>query len=305
MASNITDRLEKFILRQEKAWLAKIRKSQSKFYERVVKRLYDQLDREDGRIKATAANYAIASKLERLYRDFMKTEAKTIIQFYLKQTKELLRLNQLEFEANFEKNKVNRASSSAEKNAYLAFGYNSSSNNIINGGTLDTTFSDTSPARKIINTMAIVIGGAWLIDRGLREIRKRTKGGEGQRGSLEEHVETSIPEPFQVFDRTSSREFADGIGATYIHYVGGLIDTSRDFCIVRDDEVFTEDEVSKFGTSADKYGGYTNKSRGEFSGKFRIGYDPFAHLGGHRCRHRLKYIGDEEAFSLRPGLKKK
>ena len=57
----------------------------------------------------------------------------------------------------------------------------------------------------------------------------------------------------------------------------------------------------KFGTSADEFGGYTDKSKGEFEGKSDP-YDPINDLGGIGCRHFWSWISDELAFHLRPEL---
>src|SRR5690606_32772552 len=99
-------------------------------------------------------------------------------------------------------------------------------------------------------------------------------------GLFERLMSESLPHPALNADRQTNLQVATGLELNHAFYQGGIIKTTRDFCDVRNNMVFSRDEIAKFGTSADEYGGYTNKSQGEFQGKPKT-YNPFTDLGGY------------------------
>jgi hypothetical protein len=121
-------------------------------------------------------------------------------------------------------------------------------------------------------------------------------------GLIRNLFDKNIPDPFVKLDRFIGGKYAVDLKLNYAIYQGGLIGTSRDFCIVRNNKVFSRDEILKFGTPHDEFGGYSNKALGEFDGKTEP-YNPFLDLGGYNCRHQLDFVSDELAFHLRPELR--
>jgi hypothetical protein len=111
-------------------------------------------------------------------------------------------------------------------------------------------------------------------------------------GAVEAALNTKTFDSFQQYDRTLQKSIATDLGLKYAIYQGGLIKTSRDFCIERNDRVFTSEEIELFGTKDDRYGGYTNKATGDFDGKDDP-YNPFISLGGFGCRHSLDFLSLE------------
>jgi hypothetical protein len=120
-------------------------------------------------------------------------------------------------------------------------------------------------------------------------------------GIVKKLFEKTIPDPYVRVDRFIGNTYAQKLELTYAIYQGGLIGTSRPFCRERNNRVFSRDEIARFGTPADQYGGYENKSTGDFQGKPKI-YNPFTDCGGYNCRHQLDWISDELAQALRPDL---
>ncbi len=116
-------------------------------------------------------------------------------------------------------------------------------------------------------------------------------------GAVEKELTTKTFDSFQQYDRQLHFNTAMDLGIEYFIYQGGLIKTSRAFCIKRNDRVFHKDEIALFGTPNDKYTGYTDKSKGEFDGKTKP-YNPFVDCGGHSCRHFLDGISSELAEEL-------
>lgn len=137
----------------------------------------------------------------------------------------------------------------------------------------------------------------------IKILRTEIEGNEIITSLVRAHLRTIVWDVYAEFDRNVSYKYALKLGYRAAIYEGGLIDHSRDFCIVRNGNVYTFDEISKFGTPDDTYEGYSDKSEGKFDGKPKYDYDPFLDQGGHNCRHAYSYIPDRLAIRLRPELK--
>lgn len=130
-------------------------------------------------------------------------------------------------------------------------------------------------------------------DKGESTQQKNHSGGAIEGAIVEKTFDT-----FPKADRLLSKNNAAALNLKYAIYQGGIIKTSRDFCIERNNRVFSTEEIEKFGTADDKYGGYTDKSKGEFDGKDEP-YNPFTSLGGWNCRHHLDFVSNEMAELLK------
>jgi hypothetical protein len=105
-------------------------------------------------------------------------------------------------------------------------------------------------------------------------------------GVMSRHFDTNTFDLFQTIDRIANKHYADELGLKHAIYSGTIIKTTRPFCRPKVGKVFTNAEIEAWGKE-------------EFSGKYKVGYDAFAHCGGHRCRHHLSYISDFVYDSLK------
>ena len=118
---------------------------------------------------------------------------------------------------------------------------------------------------------------------GLRQIlglRERT-------GALNRYYRAFIFDSMMQFDRMVSNAHAKQNDLNYFQYKGGLIETSRQFCIKRDGLVFRRDMADDWKNDSD-LPGYPDVAD----------YDPLIDLGRWNCRHYLLWITDEEAKEL-------
>lgn len=172
---------------------------------------------------------------------------------------------------------------------------------IVPGGYLDL-MAGTGLQRALLtyaySTQATGIGLSAYRD-GLRQL---VTGGDKPAEGLVRSMYAEAQEAFSQSDRAIQAIAAKKLGLTAFLYMGGVIATSRPFCVARNGKVFLDSEVEKFGTKADKYLGYTNKAEGLFSGKTSP-YSAFVDLGGYGCKHSLSAISNTIALKMRPDLK--
>lgn len=168
-------------------------------------------------------------------------------------------------------------------------------------GYLFNAVSDQSISRRL---KSVVVGGVQT-EAAVSKVQANMRNllGRVGVGLVEAKLSEAIPSGMLQVDRETNTAFATDLQLNHAIYQGGLIKTSREFCEERNNKVFTREEILRFGTSADKFGGYTNKSAGEFQGKTKV-YNPLTDIGGYNCRHFYSWISEDLAFVLRPELKK-
>lgn len=174
----------------------------------------------------------------------------------------------------------------------------------LRGGYLNSLLADTTVAQELrLYAYRAQLSGVGLTQyrEGLRELVLDTSEAGGGQGIYQKLYRESADQ-FSQSDRLLQDIVGQKLGWTAALYQGGLIDTSRAWCRVRNGKVFLREEIDRMGTAQDSYGGYTNKQAGEFSGKTNP-WDVMVDAGGHGCRHTWNFLPNTAAMNLRPNLK--
>jgi hypothetical protein len=172
---------------------------------------------------------------------------------------------------------------------------------VVPGGYLALLQGDTSVAKQVLTyAYQAQASGAGLpaYRDGLNAL---ILGGDPVGLGVVQGLYRSSGDDFAQADRALQTVAARELGLTAFLYQGGLIDSSRPFCVARNGKVFLDFEIAKFGTPKDPYGGYSNKSQGLFSGK-PDPYDPMLNCGGYSCRHHWHGVPSVTALRMRPDL---
>ncbi|KAA9333394.1 hypothetical protein F0P96_10520 [Hymenobacter busanensis] len=188
--------------------------------------------------------------------------------------------------------------------AYLrqSFGIDAAGN-LTPAGYLATFVGDTSAQRALLQyAYRSQAAGVGLREyqQGLSDLVQGSSDKPTQ--GLYHQLHRDAPDTYQRADRALQGLAAEELQLQAALYQGGLIDSSRPFCVARNGKVFLREEIARFGTAKDTYGGYSNKKAGEFHGK-NADYNPLTDAGGHNCRHGYHFIPNSVAMRLRPELK--
>ena len=111
-----------------------------------------------------------------------------------------------------------------------------------------------------------------------------------EKASIEKYFSRWTHDIYVQYDRIGENQLRKKLGLTFAMYVGGEIETSREFCIERNGEVFHESEIMKWVDL-------------EWQGKPESGYNPIIDCGGYNCRHKLRWISKELAARKRPEVR--
>lgn len=118
------------------------------------------------------------------------------------------------------------------------------------------------------------------------------EGNENRLGAFTKHYRAFTFDVYAQLNSFTSALYAEKLGLYHFIYNGGLIKTSRKFCIKRNAGVYSTDEAEEWVNDPDLTA-ITNKEN----------YNWVVDRGGYNCRHTIDYIAKEVAYVMRPELK--
>lgn len=296
----ITSLKEKFIEERKKILASNVSDLQKKLYKKLFTQLLDALDTEQGNILNSDANLTRISVIDKIFRDFEKELAKTMRGVATDYN------NILSYNNNYYSQFNTALFSSVKKtvhDAMLARTGITSNGGFEKDGFIDSFIADKTISRQVKQTVLSGVMNGTKMSELIKTLNTTIEGTETNAGVLENHFRTFVYDTYSQFDRESSNQFAVQLDMNYAIYGGGLVDASREFCIKRNGKVFTRNEIHQFGTPQDKFGGYTNKSKGQFQGKPK-NYIPERDMGGYNCGHTYEWVSYAIAKTLRPDIPK-
>lgn len=278
LIQSLLDRLEDRVLASQRQ-LLKI----------VLSDFVDKMETdENGNIKNTLANKRRLSMFENVFNRFARNSGLEVVQGVADGVTRLIDFNAQYFKAFVGPAKIIpvRAHVVETLNAWLGI---TTRGNVQPNGYLDTLIQNPQVKNQISNQVlksVVSQAGYFETKKGLQNF---IEGTQDKGGALQRYYRNFVYDLYSITDRANAKIFADKLNFNYAIYEGGLIETSRDFCIKRNGKVFSRDEIAKFKPT-------------EAIGP---GYDPFTDLGGFGCRHHLNWVPDAVAISMRPELKEK
>lgn len=121
-----------------------------------------------------------------------------------------------------------------------------------------------------------------------QSLRKVLVGDATTDGRIAANVKTVATTAQAVADRSYSTAVYEDLSIEFFRYIGGEIDTTRDFCEHRVKKVFHKKEIEAWGEGKNA-GGINDIKNGTWAGRIAEtdGSSIFTNLGGWNCRHSL------------------
>lgn len=157
-------------------------------------------------------------------------------------------------------------------------------NDLRKNGYLDTLVKSSVLKNEIKQrtVSAVVTGQGWKETKD--NMGEFIQGNKDRLGAMQKYYRNFTYDTFAQVDRKASEDFGNSLGYNFAIYAGGLIETSRKWCIDHNGLVFHISEIRAFKPKE----------------AIPPNYDPIADLGGYGCRHSLNWIPDSLAIRLRP-----
>lgn len=258
---------------------------------KILKEIFKELKKlevKDGVIVNNLKNKGLLLRVDAVMNKFRNNEAAKTIQDIVDGANKLGKLNKEYFQTVSSTEKIKKLQDTVQKEIAAQLGYDTKGN-ILEGGMLHSVSSDKTLDNKIKNFIRKAIITEQEVDLFKENLEIYVAGdGDKKVGVIEKHYKETTADVFAQVDRLNGYVYSNGLNLKFAIYEGGLIKTSRDFCIKKNGKVFHITEIMKFDPKVAK----------------QPNYNPIIDLGGYNCRHHLNWIGDELAVRLRPDAKK-
>lgn len=180
-------------------------------------------------------------------------------------------------------------------------------NGVLRNGYLDTLFPIDAISQEVKQIVAKAIAAGVPQRKLTKALATRITGTDGSAGIMEKILGGAVMGVYRLADSVTNNEFGDRLGLKYGIYSGGLIETSRAFCIAKNGKVFSTDEANR-DWPVDPLLPRTKAERASGPNAAPPDYVPLEDMGrwegtSERCRHRFLRISDEEAYRRRPDLR--
>lgn len=264
-----------------KATEAVVRGLQLVGYAAVIEWAIQNLDTEEGKIKATARNLGRVSGLYRVLGDWQTKYKGTMLGTVLDLAGKIFGANEAYFDS-FE-DVTESITDKARRLTLQRWGYDGKA--LIPGGYFESLFNNQNIAQRTASLVNQAINQKMSLADFQKTFKAVFVGIPGQ-GMLERYWKTNSFDLYMRLDRQVNLLYADELGLNNAIYSGTLEEDSRRFCIDRVNKVFDRTQIEAW-------------KKLDWAGKNKIGYDPFTDLGGHNCRHHLSWISDGLAQTLK------
>ena len=289
----------------DQEWIRIIQGIQSDVWQEIIRYFVQRVTRNDkGDVANATDNLLMVAGIDRIVSAYMNAEVVGRVINIGREVDKLLGVNKAYYaaQATITDRAVNAIATRARNYALEYIGGQAVNLGIKIGSMLWEAIMDTRFTRSVKAILMNSISTEKPVNRTVKEIEHFGESNTNKQGEYEKQVYNVLPDPGGVIEDVYGLQMAIEIGMHFARYQGGIIKTSRPFCIERNNKIFHVSQIAKFGTPDDEFGGYTNKSIGQFAGKYPV-YNPFYDLGGYNCRHRYFYIGKAYAERVDPSLK--
>lgn len=282
---------------RQAARIKQLRGVERKLFEELVKVLVEALDKGDGKITDRRGSVSINRLVDQIFRAIERNDLKDFYRqsmrdlsailsngaLYAKEVKPMKPSNFLAVKRTVNRLMRKRLGLDPDTGAVKADGF------------LDKMFQTDAVRQEVKQVIAKAVTGGVPMGKLMRQLEVTVKGTRENPGAMEKHFRGFVLDTYQQFDRATSDEYAKRLELVDFIYQGGLIETSREFCIKRDGKTFTKDEA-RSEWPKDPTLPRTTKER---TSGVVIDYNPLVDMGRWNCRHRCRYVSPEFAEDRR------
>ena len=268
--------------------------------QKLILELKDQLEEKDGRITSRKGHVALGKSVDAVFDAVEQAELQSMGANLVDDMKGVLKFNTDYFKAidGRKKSEFKAIRSSVDATMRKRLGINSE-DGIVRKGYLDKLFRNVAARDEVKDMVAKQVAAGVPMKKLEKALRVKVAGTKNTSGVLEKHIGGFVLDTYNLADSLTNNEFAQRLGLRYFIYSGGLIETSREFCRKRNGKVFSTEEAKTWPNDPTLL---KTKAEAEAGGP-PADYVPLEDRGRWRCRHRLLYIPEEEAFRRRPELR--
>lgn len=292
---------------RQRAQLSRLRNAERQLYDALIGELESTVNVTNGFITSRLSDSGILKAINRAISKVRATTLSEVHASAIQDIKDSLIGNSLYYQgvyANEDKAGFGDAKKGITDAIFDRLGIRDGK--LIRGGYLDQFFTQNTADDEIRQVVATAIAARIRITDLKDQLRVLVKGTQQSSGILEAKYTPLVMDTYHQTDRAISSGFGQALKFKWAVYEGGLIETSRDFCIERDGKVFTTIEAEQW-----RHDPKLPKTKKERESGIVVNYTPLANLsnsagstatsmGRWNCRHRVRWISEQMAKRLAP-----
>lgn len=226
------------------------------------------------------------NKLEFKVRKGMREKFPQVMRETIRSSRAVGDLNLMYFSTLMESDQLDIIQEKTLKNINKRLGIDADGK-IIQGGFTDKTLASDRVQKKFVKEVKSIIKSNVDVQTAQQQLKKIFTGSSTSNGLISQYYNTFAKDILLSIDRSNSAVYATELGLKNAYYEGGLIKTSRSFCLEKNGKIFHMDQIMKWKDSKfikDMYDGKIDE------------YDPInGPPGGFGCLHNLGWITAELA----------
>ena len=272
----------------QKSLEKKLRRAEASLLRRIIADVLPKLGQTDGAIQSGLRNMARVNLIERVFDELAKDETDAVL---LQFAESLLAIAGKDaayyLAAGFDEVKVQAIAKDLSLIRQV-IGIDKEGNLATDGFLYRLGRTDTIRQALKQYVQTSIATGRKLTDftKGLKEL---IQGNAETNGALVGYYQSYAYDQYSRVREVSNLHFADELELSNFVYTGGLIQSSRAFCVKKNGKVFSRKEAQeKWPNDPDL-----------IDKKHKASYNPLIDRGRYNCRHFLMYISDERAAEMR------
>lgn len=255
---------------------------------RILADVLPVIGQENGALKSGVQNLAKANLLERVFNELAEEEMRPALMSFAEKLIEVSGRNAGYYIlTGQDKSKVDRIAKDVS-HIRAIIGLNDKGELLKDGYLYRLGRNDFARDRikQYLLTSIATKQGVSQFERGLRSLIATTKDVDG---AIVGFWRQYAYDTYSKVREIDNLHFADELGMEWFVYQGGLIKTSREFCIKKNGKVFSRKEAVRDWP----------KDPALIDKKHLASYRPLIDRGRNNCRHFLMWITDEKAKELK------
>ncbi len=272
-----------FIFSREKLIRSKISVKQLELFDELFGKYLANLEGKDF---SSAEELKVISSIEKAVKSFSVATNSVILKEYTASAFSLGDLNMAYFATMFdnpEKLDLIRQKTNQSLNKRLGLNDDGS---LKARGFIDKMIADKSIQDQVVKETRKAISNSYDRNMLQESFRKIIVGAPGESGIFERHYNTFAKDILNTIDNANSNIYALELDLNHAYYAGGLMKTSRSFCIHNNGKIFTREQIEGFKDDPfiiNMFGANIDD------------YNPIERPGGYGCVHSLDWITSDLA----------